>query len=127
MFILKRSGKRGYVQIVENARDGAAVRQRVIANLGRADELAASGALASLIASGAKLTDQVLLVNALDEDAEGALSVAGCRLRCSKPTVAKASRMRCLRRRSIWASRCIAIRGLQARRRTQSPRRTIRR
>jgi len=75
-FRLKRSGKRGYVQIVENTRDGAAVRQRVIANLGRADELAASGALASLIASGAKLTDQVLLINALDEDAEGALSVA---------------------------------------------------
>ncbi len=47
----------------------------MIANLGRADELAAFGALASLIASGAKLTDQVLLINALDEDAEGALSV----------------------------------------------------
>ena len=47
----------------------------VIANLGRADELAASGALASLLASGAKLTDQVLLINALDEDADGALSV----------------------------------------------------
>jgi hypothetical protein len=56
-FRLKKSGQRGYVQIVENRRDGAAVRQRVIANLGRADELAASGALASLIASGAKLTD----------------------------------------------------------------------
>ena len=79
-FRLKRSGKRGYVQIVENTRDGAAVRQRVIANLGRADELAASGALASLIASGAKLTDQVLLINALDEDAEGALSVAAKRI-----------------------------------------------
>ena len=71
-FRLKTSGQRGYVQIVENKRDGAAVRQRVIANLGRADELAASGALASLIASGAKLTDQVLLINALDEDGEGA-------------------------------------------------------
>ena len=74
-FRLKKSGQRGYVQIVENRRDGAAVRQRVIANLGRAEELAASGALASLIASGAKLTDQVLLIHALDED-EGALSVA---------------------------------------------------
>ena len=40
-FRLKKSGQRGYVQIVENTRDGAAVRQRVIANLGRADELAA--------------------------------------------------------------------------------------
>src|SRR5271165_6638618 len=79
-FRLKKSGERGYVQIVENKRDGAAVRQRVIANLGRADELAASGALASLIASGAKLTDQVLLIDALDEDAEGALSVAAKRI-----------------------------------------------
>jgi hypothetical protein len=41
--------------------------------------LAASGALASLIASGAKLTDQVLLIDALDED-EGALSVAARRI-----------------------------------------------
>ena len=78
-FRLKKSGQRGYIQIVENKRDGAAVRQRVIANLGRADELAASGALASLIASGAKLTDQVLLTHALDED-EGALSVAARRM-----------------------------------------------
>jgi hypothetical protein len=75
-FRLKKYGERGYVQIVENKRDGAAIRQTVIANLGRADELAASGALASLIASGAKLSDQVLLISALDEDAEGALSVA---------------------------------------------------
>ncbi|HTR13554.1 MAG TPA: hypothetical protein VMI72_09965 [Roseiarcus sp.] len=42
-FRLKKSGERAYVQIVENERDGAGVRQRVIANLGRADELAASG------------------------------------------------------------------------------------
>ena len=79
-FRLKKSGERGYVQIVENKRDGAAVRQKVIVSLGRADELAASGALASLIASGAKLTDQVLLINALDEDAEGELSVAAKRI-----------------------------------------------
>ena len=68
------------MQIVENKREGAAVRQSVIANLGRADQLAASGALASLIASGAKLTDQVLLISALDQDAEGALSVAAKRI-----------------------------------------------
>src|SRR6516164_6191459 len=79
-FRLKKSGDRSYVQIVENKREGAAVRQRVIANLGRADELAASGALASLIASGAKLTDQVLLITALDEDADGALSVTARRI-----------------------------------------------
>jgi hypothetical protein len=38
----------------ENTRGGAAVRQRVIANLGRADELAASGALASTTVKGTR-------------------------------------------------------------------------
>ena len=46
-FRVKKSGERGYVR---NKRHGATVRQRVIANLGRADEMAASGALASLLA-----------------------------------------------------------------------------
>jgi transposase len=68
------------VQIVENKRVDGAVRQSVIATLGRADELDASGALASLLASGAKLTDQVLLINALDEDADGALSASAKRI-----------------------------------------------
>ena len=79
-FRFKRSGERTYVQIVENKRVEGAVRQSVVANLGRADELAASGGLASLIASGAKLTDQVLLIHALDEDADGALSIAAKRI-----------------------------------------------
>ena len=52
-FRLKKSGERAYVQIVENKRIDGAVRQSVIATLGRADELDASGALASLLASGA--------------------------------------------------------------------------
>ena len=49
-------------------------------HLGRSDELTASGALASLLASGAKLTDQALLINALDEDADGALPVSAKRI-----------------------------------------------
>jgi hypothetical protein len=57
-FRLKKSGERTYIQIVENKRIDGAVRQSVIANLGRAEELAASGALASLLSSGAKLTDR---------------------------------------------------------------------
>jgi hypothetical protein len=79
-FRLKKSGERAYVQIVENKRIDGAVRQSVIATLGRADELDASGALASLLASGAKLTDQVLLINALDEDGDGALSASAKRI-----------------------------------------------
>src|SRR5271169_6802361 len=79
-FRFKKSGQRTYIQIVENKRVDGAVRQSVIANLGRADELAASGALASLLATGAKLTDQVLLINALDEDVDGALSMTAKRI-----------------------------------------------
>jgi hypothetical protein len=70
-FRLKPSGPRTYLQIVENRREDGAHRQHVLATLGRADELAASGAMASLLASGARLCDQVMLLSALERDAEG--------------------------------------------------------
>jgi len=54
VFRIKKSGTRGYVQVVEKERVNGTVRQSVIATLGRTDELAASGALASLLASGAR-------------------------------------------------------------------------
>lgn len=79
-FRVKKSGARAYVQVVENNRVRGAVRQTVIANLGRADKLMSSGALASLLASGAKFTDQVLLINALNEDGDGSLSVSTKRI-----------------------------------------------
>ena len=65
-FRLKTSGPRRYLQIVENHREGGAVRQQVIATIGRLDELAASGGLAALLASGARFCEQVLLLAALD-------------------------------------------------------------
>src|SRR5215211_4956606 len=70
-FRLKPSGPRTYLQIVANRREDGAHRQHVIATLGRADELAASGAMASLLASGARLCDQVMLLSALERDVEG--------------------------------------------------------
>jgi hypothetical protein len=79
-FRIEKSGERADVQVVENKRVNGTGRQTVIANLARADDLIASGALASLIPSGAKLTDQVMLINALDEDADGSLSVAAKRI-----------------------------------------------
>src|SRR6266852_2550462 len=66
-FRVKKSGPRAYVQVVENKRVDGAVRQSVIANLGRADDLIASGALASLLASGAKRTGGPLLFGRLWE------------------------------------------------------------
>jgi len=74
--VLKISGRRCGGGRVAGWSAAGAVRQSVIATLGRADALAASGALASLLTSGAKLADQVLLINALDEDAEASMLVA---------------------------------------------------
>ena len=70
-FRVKQSGPRSYLQIVENRRDGGAVRQKVVATLGRADELAARGGLAALLASGARHCEQVLLLSTLQADLDG--------------------------------------------------------
>ncbi len=67
-FRLKASGPRSYLQSVESRRVGARVQQHVIATIGRADELAANGGLAALLASGARFCEQVLLLSALDDD-----------------------------------------------------------
>jgi Transposase DDE domain len=72
-FRVKPSGPRRYLQIVENRRVEGAVRQTVIATLGRLDELQASGALTALMASGAKFVDQIVLLDALAGD-ESSLS-----------------------------------------------------
>ena len=71
-FRLKKSGPRSYLQIVENRRDGRAVRQHVIATIGRIDELAARGGLATLLASGARFCEQVMLLSALDDPEQSA-------------------------------------------------------
>jgi hypothetical protein len=70
-FRVKQSGPRSYLQIVENRREGGVVRQNVIATLGRADELAVRGALAALLASGARHCEQVLLLSTLQADLDG--------------------------------------------------------
>jgi len=63
-FRVKPSGPRRYLQIVENYWDQGRTRQRVLATLGRVDELQRSGRLDALLASGARLAQQVLLLTA---------------------------------------------------------------
>jgi hypothetical protein len=70
-FRLKPSGPRSYLQIVANRRESGVHRQHVLATIGRVDELAASGGLAALLTSGARLCDQVMLISTLAGDAEG--------------------------------------------------------
>ena len=62
-FRIKPSGERRYLQIVENSRDGAATRQRVVATLGRVEDLEAAGKLDTLLRSGARLSETALLIS----------------------------------------------------------------
>jgi len=63
-FRTKTSGRRSYLQVVENRWEDGRPRQRVIATLGRLDHLQQSGQLDSLLASGARLAQSVLLLSA---------------------------------------------------------------
>src|SRR5271166_2988606 len=61
-FRTKTSGPRTYLQVVENRWEGGRSRQRVIATLGRLDELQRSGQLDALLISGARLAESVLIL-----------------------------------------------------------------
>ena len=64
-FRIKPSGPRRYLQLVENTRDGAATRQRVLATLGRVDDPETNGKLDALLDSGARFSETALLISSL--------------------------------------------------------------
>jgi Transposase DDE domain len=68
-FRIKPSGERRYLQIVENTRDGARTVQRVVATLGRVEELQADGKLDVLLRSGARFCETALLISSLQSGA----------------------------------------------------------
>jgi hypothetical protein len=61
----KTSGDRAYLQIVGSRREGASVRQPVIATLGRVKDLRDSGRLERLLRSGARFAAMVVVIDAL--------------------------------------------------------------
>jgi hypothetical protein len=63
-FHTKKSGTRSYLQIVENRWENGRPRQRVLATLGRIDQLQESGQLDALLVSGARFAQSVLLLSA---------------------------------------------------------------
>ena len=63
-FRTKTSGPRTYLQIVENRWEDGRTRQRVVATLGRLDQLQQTGQLDALLVSGARLAQSVLLLSA---------------------------------------------------------------
>ncbi len=64
-FRIKPSGERRYLQIVENTRDGTRTVQRVLATLGRIEDLEADGKLDALLRSGARFSETALLISSL--------------------------------------------------------------
>ena len=65
MFLREKiSGDRHYLQIVESYRDGGKVRQRILATLGRLEDLRQSGQLDRLLASGARLSQKLSVIGA---------------------------------------------------------------
>ena len=73
-FRKKTSGGRAYLQIVESRREGAAVRQQVIATLGRIEDLRESGQLERLLRSGARFSEKAIVLDALDRGEAAAIS-----------------------------------------------------
>ena len=63
-FRQKVSGDRVYLQVVENRWESGRARQRVIATLGRLDQLQDSGDLDRLLCSGSKFSEALLLLSA---------------------------------------------------------------
>ena len=63
MFVrLKKSGQNQYLQLVENRRDGKKTVQRVIATLGRMDQMQAKGEIESLVRSLSRFSEKIVLI-----------------------------------------------------------------
>src|SRR5271165_3774874 len=74
-FRKKTSDGRAYLQIVESRREGAAVRQQVIATLGRIEDLRESGRLERLLRSGARFAEKAIVLDALDRGEAATISM----------------------------------------------------
>lgn len=59
---VKKSGKYQYLQIVENKKEEGKVKQRVIATVGRMDQLQSKGRVETLIRSLSRFSEQALLI-----------------------------------------------------------------
>jgi transposase len=66
-FRTKKSGPREYLQIVRNRRDEGKVKQEVVGTIGRTDILKESGAIDSLLRSGARFSERLALLDAYEK------------------------------------------------------------
>lgn len=66
-FRTKRSGPREYLQIVRNWREDGRVKQEVVATVGRRDMLSQSGAIESLLRSGARFSEKLAVFDVYEK------------------------------------------------------------
>jgi transposase len=59
---IKKSGRNEYLQLVENRRQEGKISQRVVATIGRMDELRAGGNIETIIRSLSRFSEKVLLI-----------------------------------------------------------------
>ena len=59
---IKKSGRNEYLQLVENRREGKKISQRVVATIGRMDELRTGGDIETIIRSLSRFSEKVLLI-----------------------------------------------------------------
>lgn len=68
-FLLKKSGNRQYLQIVQNhwEKSSGMPRQQVLVTLGRYDHLIDTGSLKSLLASGERFCNELMILSDHDK------------------------------------------------------------
>ena len=67
MYFRKKTSDGGaYLQIAESRREGASVRQQIIATLGRLEDLQESGQMERLLRSAARFADKAIVLDALN-------------------------------------------------------------
>ena len=59
---IKKSGRNEYLQLVENHREGKKISQRVVATIGRMDELQAGGSIETIIRSLSRFSEKIMLI-----------------------------------------------------------------
>ena len=81
---VKKTGQYEYLQIVQNRREGAKTIQRVVATIGRMDQIQRKGEIESLVRSLSRFSEKVLLVLSGKSDVKADVKKIGPVLICER-------------------------------------------
>jgi len=81
---VKKSGQYNYLQIVQNRREGAKTIQRVVATIGRMDQIQQKGEIENLVRSLSRFSEKVLLILSGKSDVHAQAKKVGPVLICER-------------------------------------------